>query len=125
MHWVNHISKLHHKVFTTTRNEQSDFRLHTVLTNFKKIFKPFVTYDGKKLVAFDLKNSQPYFLVYLITNLIDSRSRYVDGLCRKVYGVRLFSFMSPILKEILSSKGFAKEFFQLQNGCLKADYMRI
>lgn len=119
MHWINHISKLHHKVFTATRNEKSDFRLHTVLTNFKKIFKPFVTYDSKKLVAFDLKNSQPYFLVYLISNLMSSSSRYVVGLFRKVYGVRLFSFMSPILEKTLSSKGFTEEFSQLQKWVLE------
>ncbi|CAI8888696.1 hypothetical protein [Chryseobacterium sp. IT-36CA2] len=119
MHWINHISKLHHKVFTATRNEESDFRLHTVLTNFKKIFKPFVTYDSKKLVAFDLKNSQPYFLVYLISNLSSNRSRYVVGLCRKVYGIRLCTFMLPILKETLSSKGFAEEFSQFQKWVLE------
>ncbi|MDN5478189.1 MAG: hypothetical protein L0G39_14740 [Chryseobacterium sp.] len=119
MHWINHISKLHHKVFTASRNEKSDFRLHTVLTNFKKIFKPFVTYDSKKLVAFDLKNSQPYFLVYLISNLISSRSRYVDRLCRKVYGIRLCTFMLPILKETLSSKEFTEEFFQIEKWVLE------
>ncbi len=92
MHWINQISKLHHKVFTATRNEESDFRLHTVLTNFKKIFKPFVTYDSKKMVAFDLKNSQPYFLIYLISNLSSNSSKYVDRLCRKVYRSRLCTF---------------------------------
>ncbi len=119
MHWINQISKLHHKVFTATRNEESDFRLHTVLTNFKKIFKPFVTYDGKKLVAFDLKNSQPYFLVYLISNLSSNSSRYVDRLCRKVYGIRLCTFMLPILKETLSSKEFTEEFFQIEKWVLE------
>lgn len=119
MHWINQISKLHHKVFTATRNEESDFRLHTVLTNFKKIFKPFVTYDSKKMVAFDLKNSQPYFLVYLISNLNSNSSKYVDRLCRKVYRSRLCTFMLPILKEILSSKGFAEEYSQLQNWVLE------
>lgn len=119
MHWLNHTSKLHHKVFTATRNQESDFRLHTVLTNFKKTFKPFVTYDGKKLVAFDLKNSQPYFLVYLISNLSSNSSRYVDRLCIKVYGIRLCTFMLPILKETLSGKGFAGEFFQLQKWVLE------
>lgn len=119
MHWINQISKLHHKVFTATRNEESDFRLHTVLTNFKKIFKPFVTYDSKKLVAFDLKNSQPYFLIYLISNLSSNSSKYVYRLCRKVYRSRLCTFMLPILKETLSSKGFTEEFSHLQKWILE------
>lgn len=119
MHWTNQISRLHHKVFTASRNEESDYRVHTVLTNFKKIFKPFVTYDSKKMVAFDLKNSQPYFLLFLISNLISNKNMYVNRLCRKVYGSRLCTFMLPILKETLSSKEFTEEFFQLKKWILE------
>lgn len=35
-------------------------RLHSVITNFQKDFRNFLTYDGKELVSIDVSNSQPY-----------------------------------------------------------------
>lgn len=36
----------------------SGWRLHHPLTNLPKIYRPLITYDGKKLIALDIANSQ-------------------------------------------------------------------
>jgi len=40
-------------------------RFHSSITNLKKEFRNFVTYDGHELVGIDLKNSQPYLSLVL------------------------------------------------------------
>ena len=42
-------------------------RLHSAFTGLGKKYRRFVTYDGKKLVGIDIKNSQPY-IISLILN---------------------------------------------------------
>ncbi|RNI22609.1 hypothetical protein [Rufibacter latericius] len=40
-------------------------RVHTSLSNLKKELRNFLTYDGKRLVEVDIKNSQPFFSLAL------------------------------------------------------------
>lgn len=118
--WLYQISIIYNKVFRATRNEESDYRLHTPLTNFKKDFKKFITYDGKNLIGYDLKNSQPFFLLVLIDYLINRNNEYVDRICNVVYDKNRFStFMLPNLSKLLSSKGFRDEFILLKNWILE------
>lgn len=41
-------------------------RFHSNLTNMRSLIRNAVTYDGQKLVAVDIKNSQPYFSILLL-----------------------------------------------------------
>lgn len=41
-------------------------RFHSNLTNMRGVVRNAITYDGKKLVAVDIKNSQPYFSILLL-----------------------------------------------------------
>ncbi|AZB00153.1 hypothetical protein EG359_11190 [Chryseobacterium joostei] len=110
VHWNHQISTLHHKAFYATRNKESDFRLHTVLTNLKKIFKPFVTYEGQELVGYDLKNSQPFFLIFLINSIINNNDR-ISNILSRIYSIKDYnSFMLQKLREVLSTEDFQKEY---------------
>ena len=122
IYWMNQISIIHHKVFRATRNEESDYRLHTPLTNFKKDFKKFITYDSKKLIGYDLKNSQPFFLLVLINNLINRNNEYVNRICNSIYKKNHFNtFMLPNLSKLLSSRGFKDEYILLKNWILDGE----
>ena len=46
----------------TFKVDDSGYRLHTNITNLKKTIRKHVKYDGKTIVSFDIKNSQPFFL---------------------------------------------------------------
>lgn len=48
------------------KNNKTDKRIHTCLTNLSKIYRKHFKYDGKRLVNVDIKNSQIYFLLALI-----------------------------------------------------------
>ncbi|MCS3528645.1 hypothetical protein [Chryseobacterium sp. JUb7] len=110
VHWNHQMSTLNHKAFYATRNEESDFRLHTVLTNLKKIFKPFVTYEGQELVGYDLKNSQPFFLIFLIDSIIINNDR-ISNILSRIYTHKVNNtFMLQNLRERLSTEGFQKEY---------------
>jgi len=41
-------------------------RLHSVFTQIKGVLRPFISYDGKKLIAIDIVNSQPYLSIALL-----------------------------------------------------------
>ncbi|WP_066434502.1 hypothetical protein [Chryseobacterium sp. CCH4-E10] len=110
VHWNHQILTLHHKAFYATRNEESDFRLHTALTNLKKIFKPFMTYKGQELIGYDLKNSQPFFLIFLIDSIIDNNDRVSNILSRTYIKKDYISFMLQNLRKRLSIEGFQKEY---------------
>lgn len=58
------VEKIHRGNFLS-RVDMTVGRLHTVLTQLKSELRQFVRYDGKKLVAADLKNSQPYLSTIL------------------------------------------------------------
>ncbi|RRB06835.1 hypothetical protein [Larkinella rosea] len=47
--------------------DNNGHRLHTTLTNLNKALRQFLSYQGEKLVAFDLSNSQP-FLAQVLFN---------------------------------------------------------
>ncbi|WP_336964089.1 hypothetical protein [Chryseobacterium contaminans] len=110
VHWDHQILALHHKAFYATRNEESDFRLHTALTNLKKIFKPFITYEGQELIGYDLKNSQPFFLIFLIDSIINNSDRISNILSRTYIQKDYISFMLQNLRKHLSTEGFLKEY---------------
>lgn len=107
-HWIQQVSAMHNKIYHATRNEQSDYRLHTILTNLKKNIKPFIKYDGKNLVGYDLKNSQPFFLIYLIDCIINN-NKNINPILHRVYNSK-YTFMLQNIKEILCQKGFQEEY---------------
>ena len=58
-------------------------RLHSPLTQLKKELRPFLTYDGQKLVSIDIKNSQPYLSTILFNK--DAFERNKVGQKIKLY----------------------------------------
>lgn len=110
VHWNHQILALHHKVFYATRNEESDFRLHTGLTSLKKIFKPFVIYNGQEIIGYDLKNSQPFFLVFLIDSIMNNNSK-INNILDRTYSKYYYnSYMLQKITQTLCSKEFQKEY---------------
>lgn len=47
--------------------DESGFRLHTNISNLRKTLRKHLMFEGKRLIAYDLKNSQPFFLNALLS----------------------------------------------------------
>jgi hypothetical protein len=48
--------------------DENVYRFHSNLTNMRSMIRNAITYDGQKLIAVDIKNSQPYLSTLLLTN---------------------------------------------------------
>lgn len=62
--------KNHHYWFTV---DTKGNRLHTNLTNLDSALKPFITYKGQRLVAVDIKNSQPFLSIKVLKDYYQSQ----------------------------------------------------
>ncbi|MFZ1516618.1 MAG: hypothetical protein WAT21_14510 [Saprospiraceae bacterium] len=65
--WQNALSKIHEKQFYFNQDKTS-FRLHTSAVSVKKELRKHLRVNGERLIACDIKNSQPYFSVGLFLN---------------------------------------------------------
>lgn len=100
------IEKLKSKEYWFTRNHHSDDRLHTPLTNLSKKLRPYLSFKGEKLVNFDIRCSQPYFLVVLV------ESSYTT----------IATLMFENVKNTIYSSGFRKEYSKIKNWILNNDF---
>ena len=57
--------KFHKGIFLPNEDATAG-RLHSALTQIKGILRPYMRYDGKKLIAVDVVNSQPYLSIVLL-----------------------------------------------------------
>lgn len=55
-------------------NPETDGRLHTALSQFPKIGRKHLRYDGEHIAEVDLSSSIPFFLAYLLSLPISSKS---------------------------------------------------
>ena len=118
-HWYSILS-LNHQNFSFSRNPKSDNRFHSSFTNFPKIYKPLVTYEEENLVSFDIKNSQPFFLVLFIEDIIRNRNNIGDIYSKEIKGN--ICTMLPLLVEQIENNSFMKEFECFKNWVLNGDF---
>lgn len=97
--------------FRASRNPKSDNRLHTNLTNFPKKLRQFITYDGWDLVTYDIKNSQPYFLMIFLEMFDKVR---IKKIFKRIYSSNIGT-MSDKISKTLSCKEFQKEYKRLKD----------
>jgi hypothetical protein len=67
--------KFHRGIFLPSQDETAG-RLHSTMTQIKGDLRPFIKYDGKKLIAIDIVNSQPYLAIVLL-NPIKFEENYI------------------------------------------------
>ncbi|MGL5235553.1 MAG: hypothetical protein ACRC8Z_12565 [Empedobacter falsenii] len=97
--------------FRASRDVSSDNRLHTNLTNFPSKLRQFITYDGWDLVSYDVKNSQPYFMIVFLERLEEDRIRKIF---RRIYNINI-GIMSDKINQSLCCKEFQEEYFRLKD----------
>ncbi|MDF0718934.1 hypothetical protein P0M11_02865 [Kaistella sp. PBT33-4] len=124
--------------FYATRKATSDNRLHTNLTNLCADFRPFLSYAGEDLVNYDIKNSQPFFLIAIVELLkaqiqggafsvndiidkhSDNKSLIIYNIINKIYSSRSLILLK--LEESLCSSQFNEEYKLLKRWILKGEF---
>jgi len=119
--------------FRVSRDNKSDNRLHTNLTNMPKEFKKYISYIGDEIISLDIKNSQPYFLILFVEKLLkiplyqlkeEKRGKEgenrIENISKKIYGN--WCIMFPTLLSCASSREFAEEYTQIKNAILSGQY---
>lgn len=118
--------EFHRQNFRISRNPKSDNRLHSNLTNFPKELRKYVSYQGDTLKGLDIKNSQPYFMILLIEELI--RKGNIEGYSNKrleriwnsIYSNRIT--MMQVFNQVASSRAFKEEFLVIKKAVLEGQY---
>lgn len=65
--WQNSLAKINEKQFYF-KQDHTSFRLHTSAVSVKKELRKHLRINGQRLVACDIKNSQPYFSIGFFLN---------------------------------------------------------
>ena len=95
---------------------ESDGRLHSNITKLPKVYRRFLTYDGKRLVEVDLSSSIIYFIAMLINNHIKVDNIHINFPIKSYYLLRFaktLESLDMIEKELLEAKCVSGEFYEL------------
>ncbi|KAB1067952.1 hypothetical protein F6U93_08400 [Tamlana haliotis] len=98
------ITEIANGEFSIKYSERTDGRLHHQLTNLSKELRPFLRYDGKKLVECDLSASIPTILYYILSNINTNDIHMSNVITSNKYYYRHYMFCktleTPMDKEI-------------------------
>jgi hypothetical protein len=89
------ISKINNKEFYWSIDSTSN-RFHSNLTNLNSNLRRFIRYNNKPLVSYDIKNSQLYFVLALL-----SQTFYTPGNKLNINKLNIKSIRNPEIKEIV------------------------
>lgn len=82
--------------------DRTSGRLHSPLTQLKKVLRQYLRYDGEKLVSIDIKNSQPYLSTVLFNRNYFNLNKM--GARLKLYNNSVDYKKSPIAFHYVSQK---------------------
>ena len=123
--------------FFATRKKETDNRLHTNFTSLCADFRPFISYEGEDLVNYDIKNSQPFFLIVIIEllkrQLEQKKSKsnyYINNKYKSnkiIYKIlttiyKSSSLMLHNLRKTLYNKEFSEEYELIKNWILNGEF---
>lgn len=128
------IENLNSNNIYASRNRDTDNRIHTNLSNCPKILRPFIRYKGENLVNYDIKSSQPYFMIALVecmqqklgkgffiedkgSNRSKNRNINLERFINKKIGDK--PLMWQKLSAVLYSSGFQRDYEVLENWILE------
>jgi hypothetical protein len=77
------ITEFHYKQWKYSINEETDNRLHSNLTRSPKDLRKFIRYDDKPIAGVDVKTSQPYFFMALITSIVNQNRDLLNNIGAK------------------------------------------
>lgn len=82
--------------------DKSGYRLHTPVTRLPKYLRKYLSINGQQLKAWDIKNSQPYLSILLLShhNFYHSRAKIRGELILRDLDSELYGLIKPQLQHI-------------------------
>ncbi|MBL7789870.1 MAG: hypothetical protein JNL75_08605 [Chitinophagales bacterium] len=108
------IHKLHRGDFQYSIDNNAG-RLYTVLTQIKKELRQFIRYNGKNLVAIDIKNSQPY-----LSSILFSKFHFDLNNCENI-----IKYYNPIFRNDNNYTNFENKLVELGEKQDTKDFLEI
>lgn len=106
--------KFHIGIFSP-KEDNTAGRLHSALTQIKGDLRPFIRYDGNKLVAVDIVNSQPYLAIALLDPIKFQENNLIQIILKTNPKLNSNTYPIMVVKKILdgSSTENTKLFIEL------------
>ena len=99
----------------------NDNRLHSNLTNFPSILRPFLSHKGQKLVSLDVKSSQPFILAGIFNIIIENNIDKLEILKQGLRGKDIKDRFSIVMNSISLTSSSITDFKAYKNLVCKGD----
>jgi hypothetical protein len=113
---LNQLVDLENGCYKIYNRPETDGRIHSNITRLSKVYRRFLTYEGKSLVEVDLSNSIIYFIAMVINNHIKADNIDISFPLISSYLLRIAKALESvdmIEKELLEEKSVSGEFYEL------------
>lgn len=113
---LNQLVDLKNGCYKIYNTPETDGRIHSNITSLSKVYRRFLTYDGKRLVEVDLSSSIIYFIAMLINNRIKVDNIHIIFPLKTFYPlmfVKTLESIDIVEKELLEAKCVSGEFYEL------------
>ena len=113
---LNQLVDLKNGCYKIYNSPETDGRIHSNITCLPKIYRRFLTFDGKRLVEVDLSSSIIYFIAMIINNRIKVDNIDTNFPMKTLYPLRFVKTLESldiIEKELLEAKCVSGEFYEL------------
>lgn len=113
---LNQLVDLRNGCYKIYNTPETDGRIHSNITSLSKVYRRFLTYDGKRLVEVDLSSSIIYFIAMLINNRIKVDNIDTNFPINTYYPLmfaKTLESLDIVEKELLEAKCVSGEFYEL------------
>lgn len=109
---LNNLVDLKNGCFKIYYVPEKDGRIHSNITSLSKVYRRFLTFDGKRLVEVDLSSSIIYFIAMLINNRVKVDNIHINTYYPLMFTKTLES-LDIVEKELLKEKCVSGQFYEL------------
>ena len=118
------IESIHNKSWSYSR-EGKDDRLHSILTSLPKDLRCYIKYNNESLIAYDIKNSQPFIYTAILNQLINPNVNLINCYINNSNHMLYTSIMSDLFRETLNSEEIQSFIIQVLDGTFYEEYGKL
>ncbi|SNR58726.1 hypothetical protein SAMN04488111_1856 [Lutibacter flavus] len=118
------IESIHNKSWSYSR-EGKDDRLHSILTSLPKDLRCYIKYNNESLIAYDIKNSQPFIYTTILNQLINPNVNLINCYLNNSNHMLYTSIMSDLFRGTLNNEEIQSFITQVLDGTFYEEYGKL